>query len=176
MSMSDAQMRAAYQEAQQILRLDQKWQEVMPGERKPNFRRVAREIIRRALGHKPQGNRTQMDIHQGTMSEHGPKEASLIERTLKTGMYPPQVLHSFQHGVTPSRDQEPKVRDLGHDPRLPDVDVYIHSNAEMIDHPSHFEPGTGIFHSSMYTAPTHTEVPLKAPQGTRLQSDYEAVH
>ena len=54
MSMTDAQKRDAYREAQQILRLDKTWQQIMPGERKPNFRRAAREIIRRALGHKVQ--------------------------------------------------------------------------------------------------------------------------
>ena len=56
--MTDAQKRDAYREAQQILRLDKTWQQIMPGERKPNFRRAAREIIRRALGHKVQRNQT----------------------------------------------------------------------------------------------------------------------
>jgi hypothetical protein len=37
-------MRDAYHEAEQILRLDEKWQQIMPGEKKPNFRRAAREI------------------------------------------------------------------------------------------------------------------------------------
>jgi len=58
MSMTEAQKRDAYLEAQQILRLDKKWQHLMPGERKPNFRRAAREIIRRALGHKVIPNST----------------------------------------------------------------------------------------------------------------------
>ena len=52
MSMSEAQKRDAYLEAKHILGMDTKWQELMPGERKPNFKRAAREIIRRALGHK----------------------------------------------------------------------------------------------------------------------------
>ena len=43
--MTDAQKRDAYREAQQVLRLDKTWQQIMPGERKPNFRRAAREIL-----------------------------------------------------------------------------------------------------------------------------------
>jgi len=38
---SEAQKRDAYLEAQHILRLDRKWQQLMPGERKPNFRVLA---------------------------------------------------------------------------------------------------------------------------------------
>ena len=32
------------------------WQDLMPGERRPNFKRAAREIVRRALGHKVRRN------------------------------------------------------------------------------------------------------------------------
>ena len=42
--------RAAYEEARQLLLLGKKWQQLMPGERKPDFKRAAKAVIRRALG------------------------------------------------------------------------------------------------------------------------------
>ena len=99
MSMTEAQKRDAYHEAQHILRIDKKWQQLMPGERKPNFKRGARDIIRRALGQKVQRNQAPLDMHAGLMHEHKPREAALIERTLKNGMYDPSVL------LVPARHQ-----------------------------------------------------------------------
>ena len=67
MMYSEAQKRDAYLEAQHILRLDRKWQQLMPGERKPNFRRAAREIVRRALGQKVRRNQAPLKMHSGLM-------------------------------------------------------------------------------------------------------------
>ena len=176
MSMSESQKRDAYLEAQHILRLDKKWQQLMPGERKPNFRRAAREIIRRALGHKIRNNQAPLKMHGGLMHEHEPREAALIERTLKNGMYDPSVLHSFQMGT--KEVPQPRVQQdyTITDPELPDYEVFVHNLGTTIDYPSHFEPGTGTYHSSVVHPPEHTEVPLKTPAGTRLPSNYEAVH
>ena len=176
MSMSEAQKRDAYMEAQHILRLDKKWQQLMPGERKPDFKRVAREIIRRALGQKVQRNQAPLDMHGGLMHEHKPREAALIERTLKNGMYDPSVLHSFQLGakevsVRPEHKEQPITG-----PDLPDYEMFVHDPGTTIDYPSHFEPGTGAMHSSMHEVPAYHEVAVNAPQGTRLPSTYEAVH
>jgi len=176
-TMSEAQKRAAYREAQQILRLDKTWQQLMPGERKPNFKRAAREVIRRALGHKVRRNEAPLQIHEGTMDQHGAREAALIERTLRNGMHAPNVLHSFQRGASSSRDVAPKQYSIaGDDADLPDIDVFVHNAAQTIDYPSHYEPGTNTFHSSVHEVPEHSEVQMHLPQGTRLSSDYEAVH
>ena len=94
MSMTEAQKRDAYLEAKHILRMDNRWQELMPGERKPNFKRAAREIIRRALGHKVRRNQAPLNLHSGLMHQHGPREARLVERTLRNGMHAPGLLHS----------------------------------------------------------------------------------
>ena len=80
----------------------------MPGERKPNFRRAAREIIRRALGHKVHRNQRPLEIHGGMMHEHKPREAALLERTLKSGMHDPSILHSFQLGAKRERHDVPR--------------------------------------------------------------------
>ena len=176
MSLSEAQKLDAYREAQQILKMDEKWQELMPGERKPNFRRAAREIIRRALGHKVRRNQRPLNLHGGMMHEHDSREAALVERTLKNGMMPPHVLHRFQHGGPVKREVAEKPYDLGHDPQLPDFDVFVHDHGATEHYPSHFEPGTGAMHSSMHEVPAYHEVAVNAPQGTRLPSTYEAVH
>ena len=167
--MTEAQKRSAYLEAQQILRLDKTWQHVMPGERKPNFRRAAREIIRRALGHKVTRNEAPLNLHSGLMHEHEPREAALVERTLKNGMYDPSVLLSFQRGKTVQK-REP-VRPYSYE-EASNVEVYLHDHSEMLDYPSHYEVGNDTFHSSMHTEPTHAEVPANAAPVT---SEYEPV-
>jgi len=180
MSMSEAQMRDAYREAQHILQLDGKWQQLMPGERKPNFRRAAREIVKRALGHKVRRNEKALDIHGGLMHEHGPREAALLERTLKNGLYGPEVLHSFTMGSkeerTKGREPEPSTYEEAHDPDQPDVELYIHDSGATVDYPSHYEPGTGVFHSSVHETPTHEIVKTPSQSGARLESSYKAVY
>ncbi len=194
MSMTEAQMRDAYREAQHILQLDGKWQQLMPGERKPNFRRAAREIVKRALGHKVRRNEKALDINSGLMHEHGPREAALLERSLKNGMLGPEVLHSFTMGSkeerTKGREPEPPRRSWGahphplhplpykeaHDPDLPDVELYIHDSGATVDYPSHYEPGAGVFHSSVYETPTYQLVQTPSQSGARLESSYKAVH
>ena len=183
MSMSEAQKMAAYREAQQVLRLDKTWTSIMPGERKPNFRRAAREIIRRALGHKVVRNEAPLDLHGGMMHEHQPREAALLERTLKNGMHPPTSCTPSSWAqrrcdTKATRAVEPKTYEMDHldDPDLPDYEVFVHDHSTTIDPPSYYEPGTGVFHSSVHWPPEHSEVPIRAPPSTRLPSQYEAVH
>ena len=178
MVLSEAEKRDAYREAQQILRLDAKWQELMPGERKPNFHRAAQEILKRALGHRTGRNEEALNIHSGLMHEHGPREARLIERTLRAGHVHPDVLHSFQHGITKGDPNVPPVRyDLGDDPDLPDFDLYVHDPAETIVPASHYEPGTGKYHPAYHQASSH-EPPQELPtphKDARMPSTYEPV-
>ena len=70
--------RAAYEEARQLLLLEKKWQSLMPGERKPDFKRAAKAVIRRALGKQVVPHEPDLDIHDGLMHEHAPREARLI--------------------------------------------------------------------------------------------------
>ncbi len=178
MVLSKAQKLDAYREAQQILSLADKWQELMPGERKPNFRRAAQEVLKRALGHRTSRNEEALDIHGGLMHEHKPREARLVERWLRSGAVHPDVLHSFQHDVTTvDPDVTPAPVDPGYDPDLPDIELYVHDAGETIDYPSHFEPGTGIYHSSVHPPePFAREVQTHNPPDARLPSTYEAVH
>ena len=99
--------RAAYEEARQLLLLGKKWQQLMPGERKPDFERAAKAVIRRALGKTVVPREPDLDVHNGLMHEHAPLEARLIERTLRNGIVHPDVLHSFRHGEVPYPEQVP---------------------------------------------------------------------
>jgi hypothetical protein len=177
MVLSKAQKQDAYREAQQILRLSEKWQELMPGERKPNFARAAQEILRRALGHQTKRNEAPLDLHGGLMHEHKPREARLIERYLRSGTVHPDVLHSFQHNrTTNDPDPLPVSYDLGHDPDLPDFDLYVQDTTEDHDYPSHYEVGAKRFHSSMHVEPPFQELKSQVPAGATMSNHYEAVH
>jgi len=179
MVLTEAQKHDAYLEAQQILRLDEKWQQLMPGTRKPNFQRAAQEILKRAMGHTTQRNEEVLNIHGGLMHEHGPREARLLERTLRAGVVHPDVLHSFQHNITKADpNPAPVTYDLGDDPELPDFDLYVHDAAQTILPASHYEPGRDIYHASEHEPDSH--VPMQQmpaqPEQARLPSTYEAVH
>ena len=180
MVLSEAQKHDAYREAQQILRLADKWQELMPGERKPNFQRAAQEVLKRALGHTTRRNEEALHIHGGLMHEHGPREARLLERTLRGGVLHPDVLHSFQHGVTKADPRRPPVTyDLGDDPDLPDIDVHVHDAGYTQVGPSHYEPARDQYHVAEHAPDSHVPMSLAGPEQppqARLPSTYEAVH
>ena len=164
MVLSEAQKKDAYREAQHILRLADKWQELMPGERKPNFQRAAQEVLKRALGHKTRRNDVALDVHGGLMHEHNPREARLIERTLRNGTIHPEVLQSFREGArvrsrnpfiqaivgsrTPVPAGEPYVDpdDLNTDiSDLEEMFHVVHYPNEELEFPTHMNTRTGEY-------------------------------
>ena len=82
MVLSEIEQQRARREVREIMKLGEKWQQLMPGEKRPNFERAAREVLRRALGHQVVKNQEALDIHGGLMHEHQPREAHLLERYL----------------------------------------------------------------------------------------------
>ena len=135
--------RAAYEEARQLLLLEKKWQSLMPGERKPDFKRAAKAVIRRALGKQVVPREPDLDLHDGLMHEHAPREARLLERTLRNGIVHPDVLHSFRHGEVPVSRQVPIGALTGGRQHVPlgelkrAGDTYIGDMAPMV-HAVHF--------------------------------------
>jgi len=177
MVLSKAQKQDAYREAQQIMLLADKWQELMPGERKPNFRRAAQEVLKRAIGHRTARNDEALDIHGGLMHEHGPREARLVERWMRSGAVHPDALHSFQHDITTvDPTVMPERLNLQAHPDDPDVEVFVHDAGETIDYPSHYEPGTDTYHSSVHPPEPFAREVLSKQAGVQLPSTYEAVH
>ena len=175
MVLTQAQQHDAYREARDILKLGQKWQELMPGEKRPNFERAAREVLKRALGHKIERNEQPLALHSGEMHEHAPREAALVERYLRSGTVHPDALHSF-HGRT--RAPEPEVPEEPEDDLedLPDFDVYIQNLHEDKIYPAHYVPGSGTYLPAHHGVPETQEVKQSAPAGTLLPSAYEVVH
>jgi len=179
MVLSEAEQQQAYREAREILKLGQKWQQLMPSEKRPNFERAAKEVLRRALGHRVQKNVEALDIRDGgLMHEHAPREAHLIERYLKSGTVHPDVLHSFVHGDVHTESQKPEQPHVGDMHDLPDFDVFVQHQGDQ-HYPAHWHPGTGEFaagHHDPHEMAAPREVVHQIPEGTVLPSNYEAVH
>ena len=144
MVLSREQKQKAYQEAQSILQLGRKWQQLVPGEKRPNFERAAAEVIRRALGHKTSNNRHNLDISNKLMHQHGANEARLIERTLKSNIVHADVLHSFRDN---RRTVKPRPVEFNLGP-LPDnllePELWLAHDGDL-DHVSHFNVNSGEF-------------------------------
>ena len=166
MSISREEQFAALQEAQRILQLEKKWRRLVPDERKPDFKRAARVILQRALGHEAVGREPDLRIHSGRMHEHDEREARLIERTLRNGTMPgaKEALRSFREGVVdvprkrfiqtivgsraPVPAGEPYI-----DPAYLDTDVsglgeLVHATQypnEELEFPTHLNTRTGEF-------------------------------
>ena len=179
MVLSEAQQHDAYREARDILKLGQKWQELMPGEKRPNFERAARSILKRALGHRVERNEEALDVHNGHMHEHQPREAHLVERYLKNGTVHPDALHSFVHGRTrapPRVAARPPVPDIDD---LPDFDVFVQDLHRDQTYPAHYHPARQEFapgHSDAHETMAPRTVKSSVPEGAVLPSSYEAVH
>ena len=62
MVLSREQKHKAYLEAERILQLGKKWQQLVSGEKRPNFEKAAAEVLRRALGHKTSDHRHNLHI------------------------------------------------------------------------------------------------------------------
>lgn len=180
MVLSEIEQQRAFREAREIMKLSEKWQELMPGEKRPNFERAAKEVIRRALGHRVVKNQEPLDIKEdGLMHEHAPREAHLIERYLRSGTVHPDVLHSFVHGDTYAEPQKMAQPELDEMDDLPDFDVVIQHTHSNLEYPGHFHPGRGEFLDG-HTDPHETHAPQlvekQIPAGAALPSAYEAVH
>ena len=51
------------------------------------------------IEHETVSKEPELRVHSGLMHQHDPREARLIERTLRNGIVPPQVLSSFRDGA-----------------------------------------------------------------------------
>ena len=116
----------AIKEAEAIVRLGKTWQRLEPNERRPNFEAAAAALLRQTLGSRvDSGRRRKFDIKEGGLQhQHREREARLIERTLKNGMYPREVLHSFQTGSVQRKPEKVPIRTRSTDD-LPEFSVHV---------------------------------------------------
>ena len=166
----------AIKEADQILRLGKKWQRNVPNERRPNFEAAAASILRRTLGSKVTTNRKQpMQIKADALQhEHNEREARLLERTLKVGTLPREVLHSFQTGRARKKPQPLRI-DRGPDPdHLPDFELYMQDHVHNLGAPGHYDVRSRQFQGHMHAPHADRQhrivptvmPPVKIPGGT----------
>ena len=143
MVLSREQKQKAYLEAQRILQLGKKWQQLVPGEKRPNFERAAAAVIRKALGHATRGNRHNLDISNKLMAEHAPNEARLVERTLRGGGHD-DILHSFREDRRTYKPETVRPRRVPLPSHLDDPEVWLSHDTDL--HHAAFENvNTGAF-------------------------------
>ena len=160
----------ALKEVEQIYRLSQKWQRNLPGERRPNFSRMADRAFRRAINLPVREDQQRVDVRAGKMHhEHDERTARLIERTLKTGNYGPDALSSYREGRVIREKQQyvaPRARSRVTD--LPVVHVIQHPAAELVYPMGHMQ-GKGFLPSMHEQELFHTQ--LKPVSGQRLPAE-----
>lgn len=157
MVLSREEKHKAYREAESILALGKKWQALVPGERRPNFERAAAEVLRRALKHTVVNREQPLNISNRLMHQHPPREARLIERTLRNGIMHPDILHSFQHDRRTRRPMPLRPASMGPDPEdLPDFDLHVLDTTYNYEHPSHLDVRRGEYVSKMHQPAGHT--------------------
>ena len=163
MVLSREEKHKAYEEAQSIIALGKKWQQLVPGEKRPNFEKAAAMVLRRALGHKTSSNRTNLQIHNGLMHEHEPAEARLIERTLQSGMFHPDVLHSYRDDRRTNELYPVKPTPVPKHPSDPPVELWLAHN-EDIEHASHLNVNTGEYHG-------HSDLHVDQPRRVQMTTE-----
>ena len=90
----------ALKEVEQIYRLSKKWRRNLPDEKRPDFERMADRVFRQAMEAPARSNHQRVNVRAGKhMHEHDSRSARLIERTLRSGEFGPDALHSYQAGV-----------------------------------------------------------------------------
>ena len=170
----------AIKEADQILRLGKKWQRNVPNERRPNFEAAAASILRRTLGSKVTTNRKQpMQIKEDALQhEHNEREARLLERTLKVGTLPREVLHSFQTGRARKKAQPLRIN-RGPDPdHLPDFELYMQDHVHNLGAPGHYDVRSRQYQGHMHAPHSvrqHRIVPTVMP-AVQIPGGTEELH
>ena len=171
----------ALKEVEQIYRLSKKWKRNMPDEKRPNFERMADTIFRRAMETPGRDDYMRVNVREGRhMHEHDERSARLIERTLKTGEYGPDALHSFQSGRVLTgrrRRRYPKpVRQPG-DVRVRHVVQHV---ATDIVYPHGHLQGSGFVPSMHEHAPMQSlkpaagqAAPAELPQTDSIRTSYQ---
>ena len=133
----------AMREVQEVYALGKKWRRNLPDEKRPDFEGMADRIMSRALGLPTiEGPRsTREPIYEAAhMSLQDPRTAALVERTLKNGMYHPDVLHSFQSDRTTVHAEPPRPMNVN-TAGLPDPHLFVEMPGVMHVHPSHQSRG-----------------------------------
>ena len=88
----------AIREVESIYALSKKWQRLTPGEKRPNWERLADAVLKKAMDQPLQTPAEPLNVHGGMHHEHSPRSARVIERTLRNGVVHPDALHTYSCG------------------------------------------------------------------------------
>ena len=150
----------ALDEAKRILALGKKWQRNLPGERRPDFEGAAERVFRRAMNKGVRVTGKPLNIREGKLKhEHDAHEARILERTLKTGLIHPDVLHSFVHDRRSlPRQDAARPKPVGPGPRdAPRTKLYIRHFDANPHYPSH-RSSRGGYTPSMLQHAMHVQL------------------
>lgn len=146
----------ALREVEEIYAMSKKWQRLTPDEKRPNWERIADNILRKAMSQPIIPTQQVHHVQNDKMHhEHSPRTARMIERTLQNGTFHPDALHSYQSGFT--REPRTKYRPRRPAPSPHDLPVQhiIQHGARNLHYPDghlqgygfipqHHEPATHI--------------------------------
>ena len=168
MSISLEEKLKALREVENIYRLSKKWQRLTPDEKRPNWERIADAVLKKAMGKPLEASPEPLHVERGgVMHQHSPRTARVIERTLRSGIVHPDVLHSYRgdeaglaRAYSTTRYPKPAPDPIG---GAPDVVHYVQHGAADLHYPSGHMQGFG-FVPSEHSVEQH--VLLKAPKNS----------
>lgn len=163
MSITLEQKLKALREVENIYALSKKWQRSVPDEKRPNWERIADNVLRRALGKPITEPRERVSVRASTRHhEQDPRTARVVERTLRNGLVHPDVLHSYSSGVV--RDDVPAPRARRALPRAdtPSVRHLVQHGATDLHYPSGHMQGLG-FVPRQHEAAKHVQLESAGP-------------
>ena len=141
----------ALREVEEIYAMSKKWQRLTPDEKRPNWERIADNVLRKAMSEPIiQAEHVHQVKPDKMHHDHAPRTARMIERTLQNGSFHPDALHSYQSGFT--REPKTKFRPRRPKPTPYDLPVqHVVQHGENIHYPHGHLQGYGF-------VPRHHEV------------------
>jgi len=151
-------------EIESIHRLSKK---VLPPKGK-TWAQIADQHLRRALGAPVITGRESINVRQGRLHHlHSPRSARIVERTLKNGVFHPDLLHHYRGDNVQTVRDEPQFdyRKPAMTADTPDVMHYIHHGATDIDYPDGHLQGFG-FVPSTHNVASHVQLEQAGEPGS----------
>ena len=166
----------AIREVENIYALSKKWQRLTPGEKRPNWERLADAVLRKALSQPLETPDEPLNVHGGMHHEHSPRSARVIERTLRNGVVHPDALHAYSCGHIKEGRARPRRKIARPAPQDPPAQHFVQHVATDLHYPSGHLQGFG-FVPRQHEVPSHVKlVPsqMKAaePVPTKSVSSY----
>ena len=147
----------AIREVENIYALSKKWQRLTPGEKRPNWERLADAVLKKAMDQPLETPAEPLNVHGGMHHEHSPRSARVIERTLRNGVVHPDALHAYSCGHVLEGRPLPWRRPVRPAPEDPPVRHFIQHGATDLHYPSGHLQGFG-FVPSQHEVPSHVRL------------------